>query len=40
MNILWAAKTGDSNAWYHIMPFKMTSFINKITANSVIIMYM
>ena len=30
MNILWAAKTGDSNAWYHIMPFKMTSFINKI----------
>ena len=30
MNILWASKTGDSNAWYHIEPFKRSKSVKNI----------
>lgn len=30
INILWASKTGDSNAWYHIEPFKRSKSVKNI----------
>tara|TARA_Y100001954_G_scaffold236813_1_gene298577 strand:- start:2901 stop:3980 length:1080 start_codon:yes stop_codon:yes gene_type:complete len=30
LNLLWASKTGDSNAWYHIAPFRNSDVIEKL----------
>lgn len=30
LNILWASKTGDANAWYHINPFRQCDMVGEI----------
>ena len=30
IEILWASKTGNANAWYHIAPFSFCSLVKKV----------
>jgi glycosyltransferase involved in cell wall biosynthesis len=30
LNVLWIGKTGDANAWYHIYPFALSKYCEKV----------